>query len=177
MIAALAAREAAASVTGFRPTLKWPNDVRVDGRKLCGVLAESSQGFQGLVTTIGIGLNVNMEPEAAGPLASDATSLRHLAGRMISRFDVLAALLGELDSMYADLRAGRTVYPEWRSSLETIGLEVEVSVGTPDRPERVVRGTAIDADQEGRLLVRDSEGVVWPMAAGEVTLQSANPGE
>lgn len=173
MLAALAAANTTKAVAGVTPSIKWPNDVRVNGRKVCGVLADTvQQGDGGLVTVIGVGLNVNMDYTAAAALPQPASSLRTLAGREIPRADTLRVLLGHMDAMYMSLLRGETLLPEWRSMLETLGSHVEVTVGDPSSPDRVIRGLAEDVDDMGRLLVRDQDSRVWPVSAGEVTLQS-----
>jgi len=187
MLAALAAADTAEDVTGVRPSLKWPNDVRVGGRKLCGVIAETRQGALpapvrpgeaadssggSLATVVGIGLNVNLDPPGAGEAASVATSLRLISGGPVSRLATFSVLLRHMDRLYARLVQGESLVPEWSSRLETVGSEVAVTVGDPQNPDRVVHGRAEGVDELGRLLVRDSAGRLWPMSAGEVTLQS-----
>ncbi|MBM3957425.1 MAG: biotin--[acetyl-CoA-carboxylase] ligase, partial [Gemmatimonadetes bacterium] len=81
MMAALAAARTVDALTGARSTIKWPNDVRVGGRKVCGVLAESEAGPDGIAVVLGIGLNVNSDPSGRPDLA--ATSLRLVAGREV----------------------------------------------------------------------------------------------
>lgn len=186
MLAALAAARTAEDITGVRPSLKWPNDVRVGGRKLCGVIAETRQAVLSgpvrqdeaaassdgsLITVVGIGLNVNMNPPGAGESVMAATSLRLIAGGPVSRLATFSVLLRHMDRLYARLVRGESLVLEWSSRLETAGREVSVSTGDPQNPDRVVHGRAEGVDELGRLLVRDSAGRLWPMSAGEVTLQ------
>ncbi|MSQ08704.1 MAG: biotin--[acetyl-CoA-carboxylase] ligase [Dehalococcoidia bacterium] len=193
MLAALAAADTAENVTGVHPSIKWPNDVRIGGRKLCGVIAETRQGTllsgsvrpgeaaasssDTLITVVGIGLNVNLDPPGAissgkHEATSMATSLRAIAGGSVSRLATFTLLLKHMDRLYARLVRGDSLVPEWSSRLETIGSDVSVTVGSPPGPDRVVHGRAEGVDEVGRLLVRDSTGRLWPMSAGEVTLQS-----
>lgn len=186
MLAALAVAGAAEDFTGQRPTLKWPNDVRIGGRKLCGVIAESRFGpgshmttrpgealatAAGVAAVIGVGLNVNMEP-ARPDAPPGATSLREITGRPVSRVDAFRAVLVRMDRLYLRLVRGESLLAEWSSRLETVGQDVTIAAGDPQRPDRVVSGLAEGVDDMGRLLVRDHAGRLWPLAAGEVTLQS-----
>ena len=175
MLAALAAVRTVRVMTDVTPAIKWPNDVRVTSRKLCGVLAESVTMSDGSVLAVaGIGLNVNMAPDEAELIG--ATSLRALRGGCVSRSEALLELLRAMDDMYAALRRGETLLPEWRDRLETLGQHVNVAVGNPLHPDRIISGVAEDVDAQGRLLVRDADGRVWPVASGEVTLSRAAGG-
>jgi len=174
MMAALAASRTVDALTEARSTIKWPNDVRVEGRKVCGVLAESESGPGGIIAVVGIGLNVNSGESEWSDVAAAATSLRLIAGREIPREEAVRVLLDQLDALYRCLRSGGSVRDEWAERLDTIGSEVEVTWRPEVRGNRV-RGRAEGVDSGGRLLVRDAEGRIWPVAAGEVTLQVHAP--
>ena len=177
MMAALAGSRTVDTLTSVHSTIKWPNDVRVEGRKVCGVLAESESGPDGIIAVVGIGLNVNSdESEWPADVAPWATSLRLIAGREIPREEAVRVLLGELDAMYSRLRRGGSVRDEWAMRLDTIGSEVEVTWHSEAGGHRV-RGRAEGVDAGGRLLVRDATGRMRPVAAGEVTLQVHAPGQ
>jgi len=97
LVAGEACAEAIAAVTGVEPTIKHPNDVLVDGRKVAGILAEARDGR----VVLGIGINVNAEA-AELPTATEtpAGSLSLAAGREISRADLLVDLLLRLERHY-----------------------------------------------------------------------------
>ena len=96
-LGAVAVADVVEDFTGAVPRIKWPNDVRIDGRKIAGILVERGAG-----SVIGIGLNVNT-PESDFPadLADSATSLRRLTGRSFDRSEVVRRLLRKLDEWYA----------------------------------------------------------------------------
>ncbi|MCI0354883.1 MAG: biotin--[acetyl-CoA-carboxylase] ligase [Acidobacteria bacterium] len=99
----LAARSAAKHVTGVDADLRWPNDLLLDGKKLCGILAEMhAEATRVRYVVVGIGLNVNHEHLPA-ELRSAATSLRLATGRTWSRVELTAALLKALDREYRAL--------------------------------------------------------------------------
>jgi BirA family biotin operon repressor/biotin-[acetyl-CoA-carboxylase] ligase len=149
---ALAAADACASVGGFRPELKWPNDLLVNERKLAGILAESLvEGGSVAAVVVGMGLNVL----AAPPGAISATEA---AGRAVQRLELLDAFLGALSGL--DLTVVATRY---RAELATIGRWVRV-----DRPGGIVEGRAVDVADDGRLLIEEAGGGRTEIAAGDV---------
>ena len=97
LVAGGAVAEAIADTTGLDPTIKFPNDVLLDGRKVAGILAESSEGR----VVLGVGVNAN---QTAEQLPSDAqtepTSLRLELGRPLDRAPLLAAILLHLERAY-----------------------------------------------------------------------------
>jgi BirA family biotin operon repressor/biotin-[acetyl-CoA-carboxylase] ligase len=101
-LASVAVCAAVAAVTGIPPRIKWPNDVLIQGRKVCGILIEQTVG-----TVIGIGLNVNQTAQSfleAG--LPDATSLAQLGGKPLDVNEVARRLIKELDSEYDRLCCG-----------------------------------------------------------------------
>jgi BirA family biotin operon repressor/biotin-[acetyl-CoA-carboxylase] ligase len=133
----LAAGLAVARAIGDDARLKWPNDVRINGRKVCGILGELASGY----VVIGIGVNVGHEPGAL-PEDLGATSLR-VEGRSPRRDDLCVAILRELDALIdADFLA------EYRQRCETIGSRVRVELA--DGP---IEGTAEDVREDGALVV------------------------
>jgi len=188
MICSLAAADAVDTVTGLRPALKWPNDLLLEGRKLAGILtelgfahtcpapgrAEGSPGEQaGRLdwVIVGMGLNVNVDfashefhrdwPE----LADTAISLSMALGQPVSRLPLLHNYLAGVESRYETLRAGLSPHPEWASRLVTLGQDVVVHA-----PEGVYQGVAEAVDETGALLLRQPDGGVQRVLAGDVTL-------
>ncbi len=167
---ALAAADACSDVAGFRPSLKWPNDlvVTVDGadRKLAGILADTLvDGPRLEAVVVGIGLNVNWPAPQLAHLPW-ATSVNQLVGHDVDRGDLLVALLRRLESRYDALgsSAGRKgTVSQYRRHCATIGRRVRVAL----RDELVV-GTADDVDAAGRLVVELPDGEVRLVAAGDV---------
>jgi BirA family biotin operon repressor/biotin-[acetyl-CoA-carboxylase] ligase len=121
--AAVSVAEAIFKLTGRQAKLKWPNDVLLHGRKVCGVLIEQGRG--GVVA--GIGLNVNQSAadfEAAGlPLA---TSLASTAGRRFDAREVARVLLAEMDAEYDLLMQGdlNSLEASWKWRLGLLGRDV-----------------------------------------------------
>lgn len=165
MAAALAVRRGVEEVTGLRPSIKWPNDLLLGGKKFCGVLAEGVQeGERIRYALLGVGIDVNMEVEAYAELAGLATSLRAQLGRPVSRLDLLAAVLAALEDRYERLRRGESLHPEWAAALETLGRWVRVRWG-----EEVHEGLAVGTTEEGALILQRADGSTLTVTAGEVT--------
>ena len=117
-------------MAGFRPDLKWPNDLLVGSRKLAGVLAEAVPG----AVVLGMGLNVAWPPEPTD-LAISASSV---AGRPVGRDDLLDAYLdhlaGRLQQWEHDPAA---LHADYRAALATLGRAVRVELaGGDDRGHR-----------------------------------------
>jgi BirA family biotin operon repressor/biotin-[acetyl-CoA-carboxylase] ligase len=97
LVAGRAVAEAIVEVTGIEPTIKFPNDVLIAGRKVAGILAESSEGR----VVLGIGVNVNQTREQLPVTAqTEPTSLRLELGEPVDRLQLLAAILLRLENAY-----------------------------------------------------------------------------
>jgi BirA family biotin operon repressor/biotin-[acetyl-CoA-carboxylase] ligase len=97
LVAGGAVAEAIVEVTGIEPTIKFPNDVLIDGRKVAGILAESSEGR----VVLGIGVNVNQSREQLpDDTQTEPTSLRVELGEPVNRVQLLAAILLQLERGY-----------------------------------------------------------------------------
>jgi BirA family transcriptional regulator, biotin operon repressor / biotin---[acetyl-CoA-carboxylase] ligase len=97
LVAGGAVAEAIAEVTGVDPAIKFPNDVLLDGRKVAGILAESSDGR----VVLGVGVNVNQsEDELPEDVQTEPTSLRVQTGDRVDRAALLAAILLRLERAY-----------------------------------------------------------------------------
>ena len=132
-------------------TVKWPNDVELDGRKVAGALANATSDGRGGVLVLGIGINVH---QRASDFPADlvATSLA-MAGHDVDRLALLARLTAELDRLErAEEREG--AMEEWRGRSTLLGKGVEVRL-----PDRGFAGTATAIDDEGALLVHTASGV------------------
>lgn len=141
--------------------VKWPNDVLVDGRKICGILAEATAD----AVVVGTGVNTAMTaselpvPTATSfaVLGAEADIDRLLATYLRALDTLLSALSSSPDAITSGLHAAVS------RRCATIGLDVRVSLPG----DRVLVGRAISLDADGRLVVR-SEGVDHPVSAGDV---------
>lgn len=133
-------------------TVKWPNDVLVDGKKVCGILAESRGG----AAALGVGLNVRQTGFPPG-LRHPATSLEAATGVRFDRSELLCALLGRLGPLLDGPADG--VVPAYRPWCETLGRLVRVEL-----EGAVVEEVAVDLEPAGALVL--ASGLV--VTAGDV---------
>jgi len=167
MVASLAVARSIEQVTGLKAKIKWPNDVLVNDKKICGILVESDvRGNKVDYAVIGIGINVNLELSEFPQIAPFATSLSRELGGKVSRREVIRSLLTEAEKLYLALAAGDSVFKEWRDNLVTLGKKVQVSLG-----ETTYKGVAESVAADGSLLLRQSDGSLLKIVAGDVTLR------
>jgi BirA family biotin operon repressor/biotin-[acetyl-CoA-carboxylase] ligase len=156
---ALAAARACEQVADVVPDLKWPNDLLVGRQKLAGILStagpmEGSPPRPSFVV-VGLGLNVGWAPEGA-------TSLVAESGRRVTREDVLAALLSELDELMS--LSPELLHDRYRRRLSTLNREVRI-----ERPDSsFLEGRALDVESDGRLVLLDSCGVTHRLDVGDI---------
>lgn len=167
MAATLAVSRTVADVAGLSPTIKWPNDVRVRGLKISGILIETAiEQTEVIHAVVGIGLNVNFDPSEHKEIADISTSLFRETSRTHSRTTVLQRLLTHFDELYASVRAGNSLVPIWEQQLDTLGKSVHLT-----SHDTIVEGLAESVDDEGNLILRLADGSAFTAIAGEVTSQ------
>jgi BirA family biotin operon repressor/biotin-[acetyl-CoA-carboxylase] ligase len=169
MILALAAGDGVSDICGLRPMIKWPNDLYVRGRKLAGILTEFSVRENGIeYMVLGMGLNVNWDPDENPDILNPATSLMREMGRRINREDLLVRIMKHFDESYKILLSGKIMgfYRKWNKRSMVLGQEVEV-----ESDGKTLRGTARKIDNKGALILRDFQGVERVILNGDVSLR------
>jgi BirA family biotin operon repressor/biotin-[acetyl-CoA-carboxylase] ligase len=166
MIASLAVVRAIKQVSGLQTQIKWPNDIMLKGKKVCGILIEN-EVKEGRVNfaVIGIGININFNPQDFPEIADIATSLSHEAGTEISHIDLAGTLLDELERLYLAAQDGAPVHREWQQNMETLGRRIKVDTG-----KTVEHGLAETVTENGNLLLRHADGSLIEIVAGDVTV-------
>jgi BirA family biotin operon repressor/biotin-[acetyl-CoA-carboxylase] ligase len=148
--------------------IKWPNDILLAGRKVAGLLTElSAEQDRIRHVVLGIGVNVNMALRDLPPeVRRRSTTLAEEAGAHVDRTALLRLMLEVLDRWYGRFLEGEdAVLAAWKELNVTLGKRVTVSGAGAD-----FTGIARGVDQEGRLLVRLSDGTLRQVAAGDVTI-------
>jgi BirA family biotin operon repressor/biotin-[acetyl-CoA-carboxylase] ligase len=137
--------------------IKWPNDLLVGGKKLCGILAESGVGPDGRLdyAVLGIGVNANLDPADLGVTDREVTTIRFELGRDVDLLLLLRAVLSNLDAALGRLEDFETVLDEWRNLNCTLGERVRVR-----RFGETLEGRAVDLTPEGALLLAAPDGTV-----------------
>ncbi len=165
LLAAVAACEALRKVAGIDVTIKWPNDLLVQGRKLAGILTElSAETDRVRFVVVGIGLNVNTSLSLLPP---HATSIKAELGRSISRVECLQEILRCLEKRYEQLKVEgfASVIRQWKKFSSTLGQRVRIA----DRLGEM-EGEAVDLDKDGGLLIRGDTGIIVKRMSGDVVL-------
>jgi BirA family biotin operon repressor/biotin-[acetyl-CoA-carboxylase] ligase len=135
---------------GVDARLKWPNDILVGERKLCGVLSQmEAEGGRVGHLNIGIGLNVNNAPRAEAP---NAVSLKALLGRSVPRRQILTAFL-DVFSRRVSAFDPQAVIEQWRTLNVTLGRRVRILTARAE-----LEGTAVDVDAHGGLILELADG-------------------
>ncbi len=152
---------------GAEASIKWPNDVQIDGRKVAGILTElSAEPERVHFVVLGVGVNLNAQPEHfPEELRATATSLALARGQRIPRALFAATLWTRLEE-WLDLHLETgfgAIRQRWKELSSTLGQDVLVRT---DRRE--FRGLAEDIDESGALLVRAEDGSVERVLAGDV---------
>ncbi len=142
---------------GVQATLKWPNDVQIDRRKVAGILAEQSlTGDHVEYVVVGIGVNVNIPlDDFPEELTSKATSLQEVLGHPVELPRLFGYLSGQLEYWYIRLRdkGFPTIAPHWRKFCTHLGRSVTVTSS-----EGIVKGIAQDIAPDGSLILSSPTG-------------------
>jgi BirA family biotin operon repressor/biotin-[acetyl-CoA-carboxylase] ligase len=166
MAAAVAASDACEEVAGFRPLLKWPNDIVVGDRKLGGLLAEAElKGDAVDAVVVGMGLNVNWDMPPPG-LEDIAVAASEIAGRPVDREALLSHFLDRFEEHYSALvepGGWRGTLLNYRRLSSTLGKDVRVELG-----DEAFTGRAVEITGEGHLLVKTAGSEVRRVPAGDV---------
>lgn len=166
MLGALAIYDMIESLGAADLGIKWPNDVRLNKRKVSGVLPEAVwDGDQLRGVVLGMGVNVSIDFRTTD-LAHSAISINQALGRTFDRVDLLDRLLRRIDH-WSSRMGTQTLFDSWKNRLVNIGQTVIVQKG--DLP---LRGTAEAVDTFGALIVRDQHGTIHRVTAGDVLLTS-----
>ncbi len=163
LMAAVAIAEAIEQATGIKCSIKWPNDLLIEGKKVAGILTElRAETDQMKFLVLGVGLNVN---STATQLIETATSLKIVNGSTIDRVQLLQKVLASLEKWYHIVHKGdfTRMLAQWKSLSCTLNHRVRVTDGYG-----VIEGIAVDLDNDGALLVKEEGGNIVRRLAGDV---------
>lgn len=167
--AGVAAAEAINPYCAGRADLKWPNDVLIGGKKVCGILAQMKASNSGIdFVVVGIGINVNLPAERfPDDLRGMATSLSMEAEQEISRPEVIIRLYENLAKWYMTLcHCGfEPVRRAWLGMSSMIGRPARVLFH-----EETISGTAVGLHDDGALVLRTDSGQTLCVSAGDATI-------
>jgi BirA family biotin operon repressor/biotin-[acetyl-CoA-carboxylase] ligase len=163
LTAAVSVAEAIEETTGLRPLIRWPNDLLVDGKKICGILTEMAAEADRIgYVVLGIGVNVNASKKE---LPENGASIQSATRRAQDRCALAARILQKLDAHYADLLAGRfePLAERWEQRSAVTGKRVAATT-LAGRLE----GTAVGIDEDGALWIRQDSGIRKRILSGDI---------
>lgn len=170
LTAAMAVADGIQAVTGLRAGIKWPNDIVLDGKKVCGILTEMSSELEYINhVVVGIGINANIA-EFPEELQEKATSLLLEQGSRVSRAAVIAAVWEAFEGYYEKFLKTEDL-SLFRDAYECRLLNKDEEVCVLD-PKGSWKGIARGIDKNGRLLVEAAQdGQVKTVDSGEVSVR------
>ena len=151
---------------GLDVGIKWPNDILIENKKVCGILTEISTEMNTIdYIVVGIGIDANIDLNLIPPeLRDTATSLKNELNEDISRMILVQKFLDNFEKMYDEFNRGnfQNILKEWRRYSKTIGSKVEVKTGT-----KFIRGEAVGVTREGALILELEDGSLKKIISGE----------
>jgi BirA family biotin operon repressor/biotin-[acetyl-CoA-carboxylase] ligase len=150
--------------------VKWPNDVLINGRKACGILAEACIKEETVhFVILGVGINANTDLESfPSDIRGEMTTLKEELGYEMDRGRLMVRILGNFDERYKKLQLGewQSLLKEWRDLAKFVGGYVKVeSCG------RVFSGLAQDVADDGALILKLEDGSLKKIAVGDVIVK------
>lgn len=155
--------EAVNTMTNLKSTIKWPNDVLINGRKVAGILTElRAELDQVRFVVVGIGINVNTPLSSLPP---QATSIKQEFNKSISRLDLLREVLKRLEELYTEVQVKgfARVLNRWKELSSTLGKTIRIVDQNGE-----VEGIAVDLDDYGGIVLEDSEGKRVVRMSGDI---------
>jgi len=159
------------------PRIKWPNDVKLNGRKVAGILVEACyRGGEPRFLVMGMGINLNTDPSAL--TTPEAGSLKDMCVKELDQEHFMNVLLFKLDDFYAKFKRGERDLDEYTRYSESIGQDVEVRLG-----DQKVKGKGMHLEEDGSLVMRSEDGMIYratsvhdvvPLDKGQVRFETDN---
>jgi BirA family biotin operon repressor/biotin-[acetyl-CoA-carboxylase] ligase len=167
LMTAVAVVRAIKICTHIKSQIKWPNDILINEKKVCGILTEMSAELDIINwVVVGIGINANIDlrdfPE---DIQENTISLKETSGKEISRVKLAQTFLQEFEKYYEKLK--RKEFPfilkEWRLYSHTLGKKIRVDIG-----ERIITGEAMDISESGVLILKKEDGELIEIISGTI---------
>jgi len=158
-----AVANAVSAAAGLAARVKWPNDVLINGKKVCGILGEIIDVEGKHLAVVGIGINVNNPVHEGYEFSPISTSIAEELGKEVNLEELERVLLAELDCRNNLLNEEKfdDILGEWRSISDTLGKKVRITTQTGD-----IEGLAKDIDENGSLML-ERGGQVEIVLAGD----------
>lgn len=171
LLTGVAIHRAILKTTGIDAGIKWPNDLLIADRKVCGILLESATEDDRVRYCIaGIGISVNLrEEDFPDELKPVAVSLKMAGGKPVSRNELIMSILHEMESLYElyNEEGFQPIATLWEASSVTMNRRVNV-----DSAGRFFSGTAAGLHPSGALLIRRDDGEMVPVFSGDIRIET-----
>ena len=162
MTASVSLAQAIEETTGIKPVIKWPNDLLINNKKVCGILTELDAEIDKInYVIVGIGINVNNEIK--DDLKSIATSLKEITGSSLHRVKLLRTILKYFDKNYLHIDNPSYIRKQWLSYSKIIGKKMMITEG-----ENKSIGVVQDVDESG-CLIMNSDGKLKRIVSGDLS--------
>jgi BirA family biotin operon repressor/biotin-[acetyl-CoA-carboxylase] ligase len=155
MVASISVAQAIREVTGLDPVIKWPNDVLINGKKVCGVLTEIDAEMDRIKYSI-VGIGVNVNNKLSEGLYGKATTLMQELGFSVSKVELLRCILKHFDENYMILSKGNHgfIRDNWVSMSNIVGKKVLVK-----EDKNTIQGFVSEVDIDGCLILQTDSGI------------------
>ncbi|PIP67563.1 MAG: biotin--[acetyl-CoA-carboxylase] ligase [Candidatus Omnitrophica bacterium CG_4_9_14_0_2_um_filter_42_8] len=165
LFSALSVAKTIREMAGLAAFIKWPNDVLINNKKICGILTEMNAETDKInFVIIGIGININTKEEF---LPKGATSIMEAKGAEISRVELVKGIFKNLDKYYRLFNGGHIaeIIREYKEFSNFLGKRAQVTYH-----DTKIEGYVVDVDKEGALILRMDSGLNERILAGDVTM-------
>jgi BirA family biotin operon repressor/biotin-[acetyl-CoA-carboxylase] ligase len=151
---------------GLHTTIKWPNDVQVNGKKIAGILLESEiKGHEVIYVVVGIGINLNIDRKDLSPdIQPRSTSMLHELDSPVDYHEFLRTFFTQFENVYSLFvnHQFERIIDEWKIHTDTLGKTIRVQTST-----ETLQGIALDIDSLGFLLLRKENGEIKKILSGD----------
>ena len=173
-MAAVAVAKTLRNLLKLNAEIKWPNDILVNERKVCGILTETStSGTRVNFAVVGIGVNANIDLTSfPKELRASVTSLKAELKRPVARDHLLPVLLKELETYYTMLQQNQfePILDEWKRLTTLFGAHVKVT-----SLKETIQGVVVGVNQHGALEILLQNGSLKKIISGDVVKQKRQP--
>jgi len=168
LMTAVAVVKAIKVYTQIESQIKWPNDILINEKKVCGILTEMSAELDIINwVVVGIGINVNIDRrEFPEDIQENTISLKEVSGKEVLRVKLAQTFLQEFEKYYDKLKRKEffSILREWKLYSHTLGRKIRVDMG-----ERIITGEAMDINEEGALVLKKEDGERVEIISGTVS--------
>ena len=175
ILAAIAVGRAIEQIAGITIGIKWPNDIVINRKKVCGILTEISAEIEQInYIVLGIGVNVNLDKDDfPDDIKHSAASIKSETGSTVSRKKLVVRILENLESLYKNLYK-KEFYDNAKADLINEYKKYSVTLGNRVKAiyqNKTIEGYAEDITENGELIIRSDNGEQHTILSGEVSVR------